>query len=196
MPPSPSAAASSPVRTHSTPGMARASAVSMPSDPRMSMGRQDERAPRHARQHDVADIAPLAGEEAVVLDPPHALSDAAFRHARGHSMQTAEREAARNLVGPRAFPWAMTGKIAAGLILALGLTCAALAAHADCRQDLQILQARLAAGNQKAPNVVAANKELAKAQDAQSDEVTCDDRLARAWNAYRKPAPDPDQAQQ
>jgi hypothetical protein len=108
-------------------------------------------------------------------------------------MQTGEREAARNLVRPRAFAWAMTGKIAAGLVLALGLTCAA---HADCRQDLQILQARLAAGDKKAPNVMAAQKELAKAQDAQSDEVTCDDRLARAWNAYRKPAPDPDQAQQ
>jgi hypothetical protein len=90
----------------------------------------------------------------------------------------------------------MTGKTAARLVLALGLTCAALGAHADCRQDLQILKARLAAGNQKAPNVLAAQKEVAKAEDAQRDESTCDDRLARAWTAYRKPAPDPDQAQQ
>ena len=50
-------------------------------NPRMGMGRQDERAPCHPRQHDVADIVPLAGEEAVILDSPHALSDAAFRHA-------------------------------------------------------------------------------------------------------------------
>ena len=111
-------------------------------------------------------------------------------------MQTGEREAARNLALPRAFAWTMTGKTAARLILALGLTCVALAAQADCRQDIQILQARLAAGNKKAPNVMAANKELAKAQEAQRDEITCDNRLARAWNAYRKPAPDPDQAQQ
>jgi hypothetical protein len=94
----------------------------------------------------------------------------------------------------------MTGKTTARLILALGLTwgltCAALGAHADCRQDLPILKARLAAGNQKAPNVMAAQKELAKAEDAQRDEIACNNRLARAWNAYRKPAPEPDQAQQ
>jgi hypothetical protein len=104
-------------------------------------------------------------------------------------------EAARNFARPRAFPLAMIGKITGRLILALGLTVAAVGAQADCRQDAAILKARLASADKKAPNVIAAQKELAKAEDAQKDEVACDNGLARAWKAYRKPPPDPDEAQ-
>jgi hypothetical protein len=90
----------------------------------------------------------------------------------------------------------MTGKITARLILALGLGLTALAAQAGCRDDLAIVKARLAAANQKAPNVVAAKKELAKAEDRQKDEVACDNGVARAWNALRRPPPEPAQAKQ
>jgi hypothetical protein len=35
---------------------------------------------RHARQRDVVDVAALPGQEALVLDAPHRLSDPEFRH--------------------------------------------------------------------------------------------------------------------
>jgi chromosome condensin MukBEF ATPase and DNA-binding subunit MukB len=83
----------------------------------------------------------------------------------------------------------MTGKTTARLVLALALTMTALAAHSSCRDDLATLNARLAIGDQKAPNTVAAKKELAKLDDQKGDEIACDNAVARAWTALRKPVP-------
>jgi hypothetical protein len=94
------------------------------------------------------------------------------------------------------FACAMTAKTAAQLILALGLTLAPMSVRADCHDDLAALQARLDAANQKAPNVGAAKKELAKAQEEQKDEVACINGVARAWRAFRKPPPLPAGAKQ
>lgn len=85
----------------------------------------------------------------------------------------------------------MTGHTAARLILAFGLVFAALSARADCRDDLAILNARLTSANQKAANVVAAKKEVLKAEEEQKDEVACSNAVARAWTAFRKPPPEP-----
>ena len=85
----------------------------------------------------------------------------------------------------------MTRTTATRLILALGLALAATSARADCRDDMATLMARLAAANQKAPNVVAAKKEMAKAQKEQADELDCSNGVARAWRALRTPPPPP-----
>jgi hypothetical protein len=90
----------------------------------------------------------------------------------------------------------MTAKTATRLLLAFGLICASVAAQADCRDDLVTLKARLAAANQKAPNVLAAKKEVAKADQEQKDELSCSNAVARAWRAYRAPPPAPVAAQQ
>jgi hypothetical protein len=90
----------------------------------------------------------------------------------------------------------MTGKTATRLILALGLAFATVSARADCRDDLAILNARLASANQKAPNVGAAKKELLKAEEEQKDELACSNGVARAWRAFRKPPPVPVNDQQ
>jgi hypothetical protein len=74
--------------------------------------------------------------------------------------------------------------------LSLSLVLAPLA-HADCKGDLEILKARLDASDAKKPNVGAAKKEMLKAEEAQKDEVACDDAVSRAWRAYRKPPPAP-----
>jgi hypothetical protein len=83
----------------------------------------------------------------------------------------------------------MTAKTATRMLLAFGLVCASVAAQADCRDDFAVLKARLAAANQKAPNVVAAKKEMAKADEEQQDELSCSNAVERAWRAYRAPAP-------
>ena len=83
----------------------------------------------------------------------------------------------------------MPRKTATLAILALGLALAPMSARADCRDDLATLTARLAAANQKAPNVVAAKKEMGKAQEDEMDEVACSNGVARAWRALRKPPP-------
>lgn len=77
------------------------------------------------------------------------------------------------------------------LLLALALAGAAAPALADCRDDLALLKARLAASDQKAANVGAARKVLAKAGDIEDDELGCDNAVARAWRAFRAPPPDP-----
>ena len=85
----------------------------------------------------------------------------------------------------------MTRTTAAQLLLTFGLVFAAQSAQADCRDDLAILKARLASASQKAPNVGAAKKEMAKAEDVQKDEIACTNAVARAWRAFRKPVPTP-----
>src|SRR5262249_30710188 len=49
-------------------------------DARMRVRGEHVHAVAHAGQHDVVDIAPRAGHEALVLDAPHRLSDTEFRH--------------------------------------------------------------------------------------------------------------------
>ena len=85
----------------------------------------------------------------------------------------------------------MTQNLAIRLIFALILVLAGatVAARADCRDDLAVLKSRLAAANQKATNVVAAKKEMAKADQEQKDELSCANDVERAWRAFRKPAP-------
>lgn len=85
----------------------------------------------------------------------------------------------------------MTGKTATRLILAFGLVFAAPSARADCHDDLAVLNARLAAANQKAPNVGAAKKEVLKAEEDEKDELACANAVERGWSAFRKPPPEP-----
>lgn len=83
------------------------------------------------------------------------------------------------------------------VILMLGLALGTQAAHADCRDDIKVLQHRLAvAPNQKAPNIGRAKQALAKAQGPNADEVACNNALARAWRYYREPPPETDAQQQ
>ena len=90
----------------------------------------------------------------------------------------------------------MTRHTAARFILALGLVLATLSARADCRDDLAILNARLASADKKAPNVGAAKKEALKAEEDQKNEVACSNSVARAWRAFRKPPPDDENEKQ
>ena len=76
--PMPSAAASLPVSTQSTPSAAAAFVVSMLADPRMRMRRHHHYAVALARQRDVIDKAAAPGDEALVLDPADRLADAEF----------------------------------------------------------------------------------------------------------------------
>src|SRR3954462_10868722 len=46
------------------------------------MRRMQHRAMRHAGQHDVIDVAPLAGQKPRILDPPHRLPDPELGHVR------------------------------------------------------------------------------------------------------------------
>lgn len=79
----------------------------------------------------------------------------------------------------------------ASTIVAVALAFAvALPARASCRDDIQELGARLAASPAKNANVVAAKKELAKAEKAvKFDEIGCHNAIVRAWRAYKAPAP-------
>lgn len=90
----------------------------------------------------------------------------------------------------------MTAQTAGRLILVLGLALVPLSARADCHDDLASLSARLAAANQTAPNVLAAKKDLAKAQKNEQDEIACSNWAARGWRAYRTPPPQAADAQQ
>ncbi|MGH7091492.1 MAG: hypothetical protein ACREFQ_21585 [Stellaceae bacterium] len=84
--------------------------------------------------------------------------------------------------------------LALTVALALG---AQAAARADCRDDMKVLQHRLAAApNQKAPNIARAKQALVKAQSPNADEVACDNALARAWRYYREQPPEKDAQQQ
>jgi hypothetical protein len=75
-------------------------------------------------------------------------------------------------------------------LLALCLAFAGQAAHAECKDNIPILQHALSASiDQKAPNVQAAKAELAKAQDPMADEVACDNALHRAWHAFQTEPP-------
>ena len=56
-----------------------------PRDARVRVRRQDRHAVALARQIDVADVAPAAGEEALVLDPPDGLPDAELVHSASSS---------------------------------------------------------------------------------------------------------------
>jgi hypothetical protein len=65
---------------------------------------------------------------------------------------------------------------------------AAMPANANCRDDIQELSARLSASPPKSANVMAAKKELAKAERAADfDEIGCDNAMVRAWRAYKTP---------
>jgi len=75
------------------------------------------------------------------------------------------------------------------VILTLAVMAVAAPAMADCRADIATLQARIDAMSRKSPNLGPAKKELAKAVDQQQDEVACDNQVARAWRALRKPVP-------
>jgi len=68
---------------------------------------------------------------------------------------------------------------------------AALPANASCRDDIQELSARLAASPPKSANVMAAKRELTKAERAADfDEIGCHNAVVRAWRAYKtSPAP-------
>jgi hypothetical protein len=84
-------------------------------------------------------------------------------------------------------------RITASASLLLAAICFAanvLPAQASCKDDMALLQARIARGQRNSPNVAAANKELNKAvDDVKLDEVGCDADVARGWRALNAPPP-------
>ena len=99
--PIPSAAASLPVSTQSTPSAAAAFDGVDALDARMGVRRHHHDAVALARQGDIVDIAAAPGDEALVLDPADRLADAelvdgcvhlsaspAAKRMAGHAIQT------------------------------------------------------------------------------------------------------------
>ena len=89
--PIPSASASAPVRTQSTPSAAAAFVVSMFLIRAWRVRRHDHHAVALARQRDVVDVAAAPGEEALVLDAADRLADAEFVQGSVHVLKTHSR---------------------------------------------------------------------------------------------------------
>ena len=92
---------SSAVMTATTPGMASAADVSMPVIVACAERRAHERRVQHARQHEVVDVAALAGDELGVLLAQDALADAAGGGALDDGGHSGPRHLAGRLLDRR-----------------------------------------------------------------------------------------------